>query len=162
MILDVRCGANNDQVSICQKVKGKDVTSCVPVAQVSSSLNGGATLGSCGSSPLVITRTDVPVIPTPKVIGGVDNYSKLGILAEAFKVTVAPNPTTTDFRMKVETSSNTPIGIRLFDATGRVLATITGVQNNQTVTFGGNYIAGSYFAEVIQGNNHKTVKLIKL
>ncbi len=45
---------------------------------------------------------------------------------------------------------------------GRVMATITGVQKGSLVTLGGNYRGGSYFAEVVQGANHKTVKLIKL
>ena len=82
--------------------------------------------------------------------------------SDVFKVIVAPNPSTTDFRLHVQSSSNAPINIRVIDAVGRVLAVITSVHSNSEVTFGGNYRGGSYFAEVVQGANHKTVKLIKL
>ena len=98
---------------------------------------------------------------TPAVVTNVDPKTAF-LQGEVFKVIVAPNPSTTNFKIRVESSSHTQITIRVIDAAGRVLATMTGVQNNQLVTLGGNYIGGSYFAEVIQGNNHKTVKLIKL
>jgi hypothetical protein len=81
---------------------------------------------------------------------------------DRFNVTVSPNPSSNDFRIKVESSSNEAITIRVIDAVGKSLATMTGVQNNQVVSLGGNYGGGTYFAEVVQGTNHKTVKLIKL
>jgi hypothetical protein len=87
---------------------------------------------------------------------------KISSNPESFKVTVAPNPSTTDFKIKVESNSNELINIRIIDAMGRVMGTITGVQKGSMVTLGGNYRGGSYFAEVVQGANHKTVKLIKL
>ena len=83
-------------------------------------------------------------------------------ISDVFKVIVAPNPSTTDFRLHVQSSSNAPINIQVTDAVGRVLAVITSVHSNSEVTFGLNYRGGSYFAEVVQGANHKTVKLIKL
>ena len=79
-----------------------------------------------------------------------------------FSVNVSPNPSTTDFKIKVESNSNELISIRVFDALGRLVTIITGVQKNSLVTLGGNYRGGSYFAEVVQGTNHKTVMLIKL
>jgi hypothetical protein len=91
------------------------------------------------------------------------NNSKGSLFSsDVFKVIVAPNPSTTDFRLHVQSSSNAPINILVTDAVGRVLAVITSVHSNSEVTFGGNYRGGSYFAEVVQGANHKTVKLIKL
>jgi hypothetical protein len=78
------------------------------------------------------------------------------------KVTVAPNPSVNEFRLQVISQSNAPITIQISDAYGRVKATITGVQNNQVVTLGGDYRPGTYFAQVTQDVNHKTVQLIKL
>ena len=81
---------------------------------------------------------------------------------KVFTVIVVPNPSTTDFKIRVESSSNELITIKMIDDLGMVRATLTGVLRNQLVTIGGNYPGGSYFAEVLQGTNHKTVKLIKL
>jgi hypothetical protein len=92
-----------------------------------------------------------------------NNNGKVQLLSpESFKVVVYPNPSATDFRIQVQSNSDELINIRVVDALGRVIATITGVQKTSLVTLGGNYRGGSYFAEVVQGANHKTVKLIKL
>lgn len=92
-----------------------------------------------------------------------DATTKFGILnPEPFKVIVSPNPFATDFRIKVEGTSNDPINIRVTDALSRVITTITRVQKNSVVTLSGNYRGGTYFVEVTQGKNKKQLKLIKL
>jgi hypothetical protein len=102
-------------------------------------------------------------------IGKCSNGNRIGFdpntpttSTENLKVNVAPNPSTSNFRLSVVSESTGPITIKISDAYGRVKATITGVQNNQVVTFGENYIPGTYFTEVVQGNKQKTVMLIKL
>ncbi len=81
---------------------------------------------------------------------------------EAFKVIMTANPTSADFRIKVESSSNEMINIRVLDAVGRVMANMNGVHENSFQSFGRNYKAGNYFVEVVQGINRKTIKLVKL
>ena len=81
---------------------------------------------------------------------------------EHFDVRVLPNPSTTNFRLLVETYSNETISIRLMDASGRVLQSLTGLSRNNVITVGDKFINGTYFAEVIQGSKRKVVTLIKL
>ena len=89
--------------------------------------------------------------------------TKIEILnPESFKVSVTPNPSAAGFRIKVESNSNELINIRVTDALGRLITTISGAQKNYLLTLSKNYKGGSYFAEVVQGINHKIVKLIKL
>ena len=127
------------------------------------------TAGGC-SSPASTTKT-VTVITDQNTRKGKEqnkttntgnNNKALLSGSEMFKVTVAPNPSTTDFHIKVESNSNELIKIRVIDVLGRVITTIIRVQKNSLVILGGNYRGGSYFAEVIQGANHKTVKMVKL
>ncbi|MGI8582091.1 MAG: HYR domain-containing protein, partial [Chitinophagaceae bacterium] len=123
----------------------------------SSKVTTRTTSDTSTTSPATSNTTIAPVVNDPML-----RDRKISSNPESFKVTAAPNPSTTDFKIKVESISNELINIRIIDAMGRVMATITGVQKGSLVTLGGNYRGGSYFAEVVQGANHKTVKLIKL
>ncbi|MCI9845985.1 polysaccharide lyase family 8 super-sandwich domain-containing protein [Flavobacterium pectinovorum] len=79
----------------------------------------------------------------------------------AFKVIVAPNPTKTEFNIStIGGDSTQAVTIRIFDISGRKISVLK-VNSNQTITTGSELIAGIYLAEVTQGKNKKTVKLIK-
>lgn len=79
-------------------------------------------------------------------------------------VTVMPNPSTTNFRLNIEGNGSEPFKVRITNITGAVVETLTNQGfkfTNATVTLGDHYKAGIYFAEVIQGKNRRTVRLIK-
>lgn len=76
------------------------------------------------------------------------------------KVVVAPNPTQTEFKINVNSNSQEPIFINVFDTLGRHLNTVKS-NYGQTIAIGSNWSSGIYLAEIRQGNNKKTVKLIK-
>ena len=155
-VVDAR---DENKVWICHNGMSLSVAS----PAVAAHLAHGDQLGKCAVNP--ITRTEapeeIPVVTAP-VVNNPKLKNRTELNYESFKVIVAPNPTTTEFKIRVESSSNELISIRVVDAAGRVRAIITGVHKNQLVTIGQNYIGGNYFAEVIQGANRKTVKLIKL
>ena len=79
-----------------------------------------------------------------------------------FTVTVAPNPSLSDFYIKVNTSSSEKISLRITDARGTVITRLDKVEKNQAFQVGQNFSAGTYFAEVMQGKNRQVLKLIKL
>ena len=79
-----------------------------------------------------------------------------------FDVIVSSNPTNAQFRLLVETSTQEKITIQISDAQGRVVEQIQGKLSKQAIYLGNRYGSGIYFAQIIQGNNRKTVKLIKL
>ena len=81
---------------------------------------------------------------------------------EQFKVNVAPNPSASQFTIIVSGSSDAPVTIRIMDITGvvRSVQTLSGKSN--TLVVGGDWINGTYLAEVTQGTNRKVVKLLKI
>jgi hypothetical protein len=83
-------------------------------------------------------------------------------IAESFGVKVSPDPSATEFSIRVTGSSDELISVRILDLSGKVLETRTSISRGSTVTVGGNLISGTYFAEVIQGSNRQVVKLVKL
>ena len=79
-----------------------------------------------------------------------------------FKVNVASNPATVQFRLQVESSTKEKILIQISDEQGRVIERIESKMSSQSIYLGNRYRPGIYFAQIIQGNNKKTVKLVKL
>ena len=79
-----------------------------------------------------------------------------------FDVKVLGNPTSTSFIMNVITSSDEKISMRIFDAQGRLIEERQGLQPMETLRVGERYINGMYMAEIRQGKNLKTIRLVKM
>jgi hypothetical protein len=144
-----------------QKVTGGDYTNWNEDQRctITSACNAFVrTMSTENTNTKAVEEKIIPVVEKPVEISGKTSLFS----ANVFKVSVAPNPSITSFRLKVTSSSNELITVRVLDATGRLMATVTSVQNNAEVTFGANYVPGNYFAEVVQGSNRKTVQLVKL
>lgn len=72
-----------------------------------------------------------------------------------------PNPSTTHFTLKLESRYETPVNMRVMDASGRVIDSRSRIGSNSTIQIGHNYSSGIYYAEMIQGTKRKVVQLIK-
>ena len=82
---------------------------------------------------------------------------------EVFSVKVFPNPSSVEFSIQVSGSSNVPVTIRIIDATGREMrAATTTVDKPGVLKVGRDWHAGVYYAQVSQGNNMQTIKLVKM
>lgn len=82
--------------------------------------------------------------------------------AEDFTVTVVPNASNSDFVLQIASNNAEKILVRIIDVSGREMS-ITKLNGRIAYTrLGGNLKGGIYFAEVIQGNTRRVVKLIKL
>jgi len=77
-----------------------------------------------------------------------------------FGVKAWPNPTENQFTLQVESNSDEKIVVVVYDVLGRAVKYIEKV-NGKQVKFGEDLKTGSYFAEIRQGNNRQTIKLIK-
>ena len=86
------------------------------------------------------------------------------IVKTAFEATAYPNPSRTDFRFAVIGMDQTkPVLVRITDISGRVMMTKTAtIAKGGTIRLGNELKAGSYFAEISQGNDRKVIKLVKL
>ena len=150
-VTDVRCGSKMDKVTVCVFKNGNYSTNCVTAGSVSGLLASGSYLGPCSNQ--LLTTAKAP---------GIGSNTKNILTANSFDVRVSPNPSTTNFKILVQSNSNAPITIRLYDIAGRVISVNNKLRTNETITIGNNLVAGTYFAEIIQGSNNKKVKLIMI
>ncbi|HVG12820.1 MAG TPA: T9SS type A sorting domain-containing protein, partial [Flavisolibacter sp.] len=82
------------------------------------------------------------------------------LTSEKLAVSVFPNPAPAEFTLRLQSSSNAPVQLRIINETGRVVEQ-KGVAANTTLAFGRSYAPGIYFVEVVQGKERKLIKLVK-
>ncbi len=63
--------------------------------------------------------------------------------------------------MVINSNDENPVTVRVMDISGRVIETHEKIAYSGILKLGQLWKAGSYFAEVIQGEQRKVVKLIK-
>ena len=73
---------------------------------------------------------------------------------------VLPNPSSQYFNVEIESAANEKIEVNLYDINGRFISKLNAVKN-QTYKFGNDLRPGVYMIEVRQGQQRKTVKLVK-
>ncbi len=79
---------------------------------------------------------------------------KAGLLVQ-----VLPNPSFSYFTLVFQSSSNTPIALRVMDAVGETMEARSGVASNSTQLVGYSYRPGVYFVQVLQDGKMVMVKL---
>jgi hypothetical protein len=79
-----------------------------------------------------------------------------------FRIVVAPNPSATQFSLKLLTPSARPANLQVTDALGRVVEVRRNVQPNMLFTIGHTFRSGVYFAELVQDGKKAVVRLLKL
>jgi hypothetical protein len=158
---DARCFAGNSgnaKVKICHKTGNGCHEICVSSNAVSAHLAHGDFLGDCTPD------CEAPFyLKSGGLITGNDGGTKtVTDEKEEFAVTAYPNPSATEFLLQVKGISNAPVTVRVLDVNGVVRSTTVMNPKSNTIKLGNNLKAGTYMAEVIQGNERKIVKLIKL
>ena len=94
------------------------------------------------------------VTNTVHVKDGEDNCSTM-------LIKISPNPTNNEFALTVETVDDAPIQLIVTDLYGSKIYQTKG-SNNRKYVFGNEFTSGVYFAQVIQANTKKTIRLIKI
>ena len=99
--------------------------------------------------------------PEPMVKTDVSTTTKVELAAETLDVKVYPNPSVTTFRLKATSSNlNELIHVRIVDNLGREFKRLQ-MKSGETISFGSELKAGSYFVEVIQGKTKSIKKVLK-
>src|SRR5664279_1926871 len=80
----------------------------------------------------------------------------IGLLVRAM-----PNPTTNYFSLTIQSNSNQGLMVLVTDLLGRIVESRMNVSANGTIQLGHEYSPGTYFLKIIQGDEQKTIKLIK-
>ncbi len=159
-VIDVRAAggsASNPKVLLCHVPPGNTnnpQTLSISISAVPAhlGLHGGDKLGSCNTSCNSLARGDN---------SEGDIYTFESATSE-IDLVVYPNPSTHNFNFILESSSSESVSIRIFDVAGRLVEELANQLPNSKIELGSELISGSYLAEVTQGENRKTVKLIKL
>jgi len=76
------------------------------------------------------------------------------------KIQAYPNPTATEFTLKLDGFGNDKLSITVTDIMGRPVYHTDG-EAKQQYRFGNNFLPGIYLVQVIQGTQKQTIKLIK-
>ena len=78
-----------------------------------------------------------------------------------FEVSILNNPTRNAFSLNVSSNTSNVYSIRVTDLSGRVIEFRNNIPVAQTLQFGSDYRKGMYFAEIREGRNVRTIKLVK-
>ncbi|MBB1284477.1 VCBS repeat-containing protein [Flavisolibacter sp. BT320] len=81
-------------------------------------------------------------------------------LGGVLRVRVLPNPSTSHFTLQVGGTPGERVTIRVMDMLGRLVETKTTAANTN-LQLGSTYRPGTYLAEVVQGSEKLTLKLVK-
>jgi hypothetical protein len=107
---------------------------------------------------------DIVVVNTPPAPSAdITRSAQMEVLPEIapFNVRVFPNPSQDQFSLYLENANNDKVHIVVYDALGREVKKFEKEGGNIPVIFGRDLKGGAYFVEVRQGENRKTVKLVK-
>jgi hypothetical protein len=74
---------------------------------------------------------------------------------------VYPNPSRDVFNVTLRSNSDGPITLKIHNQFGSTIKVVTNVDNNSTITIGGDIQKGQYFLIAEQGTQKKIIKLIK-
>lgn len=102
-----------------------------------------------------IASIPIPIVTNHKATLGDASFESV-----PFTSNVWPNPSSGDFKLEVQSSSNENAVLSIFDINGRLISNVN-AGNQQTISFGENLKAGIYMVVVRQGNNFNTFKVVK-
>lgn len=148
-VTDVRCGNNLNKVLVCQVPPGNPQnahTNCLSPNAVATVLAGGGYLGSCVVSNNLVSKQGAEQEVT---------------IPESFSVLAMPNPSNNYFSIIVKSDNEEKISVRVLNAVGQVIEVKQNIVPGATLNIGSGYAPGFYIAEVRQGRNIRTVKLVK-
>jgi hypothetical protein len=111
----------------------------------------------CGGD-VTASGTTTP-ISSPSVL---DESTRVDIVTPGtFKVRAFPNPTTHLFTIDVQSSSNEPIEVKVFDMMGHMVYYRNGLLKQEHHRFGQMLTDGMYMLHVRQGDKQQTITVIK-
>ncbi len=100
------------------------------------------------------TTNVCPTVFVPKAIGENNKETK------SLKARITPNPTTSSFRLQIQTDSKEEIEVTVFNNEGKQVQQLK-TTPKQTINIGEKYRQGSYLFEVRQGEKRTTVVGVK-
>jgi hypothetical protein len=138
-VADISGGNKGDKIVVCHNGMNS-LTIATPA--VASHLQHGDMLGSCEATRNPATTRTANIPETD------------------FAVKLLANPSRGYFDIQIGSSAGNNVRITVYDNLGRVIDTKSS-SANQTVRLGGFYKPGTYLAEIVQGTQKQTLRLVK-
>jgi hypothetical protein len=76
-------------------------------------------------------------------------------------VNALPNPSADYFNIVISSNDANPVTVRVLDISGRIVEIHEKITSTGILRLGNSWRGGTYFVEVIQGNQRKVVKIVK-
>jgi hypothetical protein len=137
-VVDVTCGNNNNKVLVCHN--GNAI--CVAAAAVQTHLNHGDQLGACAT-------------PTKTLAQGSQTHAA----GESARVVLYPNPVANQLTIGLPIGSESA-SVKLYSAAGKLVLAQRLSAKNSVVSLEG-LPAGLYYAQVLQGTQLTTERIVK-
>ncbi len=119
--------------------------------------SGGAMTRTEQNNNTTENKTTIAVQPT----GATKSKAFSLMEAEELELTAYPNPFKHYVTLSIKSNRKETVSIKIVDAVGRVVVLKQNLPANTTVALGHHLKPGIYYAEAVQGNNRKTLKLVK-
>ena len=144
-------------------VSGQGTTS-ITVSYPTSTVSGYVTaqaINNCSGSSIRTTRVKLSACAT--TFTTTNNPTAKAVISDvvAFDAVVYPNPTNSSFNLKVTATKLGMVKIRIMDMQGRMVKQAT-MQSNEIKTIGQELRPGNYIMELMQDQQVKAIKVIKL
>jgi hypothetical protein len=120
--------------------------------------NTNGTFLSYGTPCNVTTPNDPNAVLVTKIEDNLDDKNAI----VDFNVVAFPNPFTNDFKINIESTSSMPVEVKVYDMLGKLLEIQT-VNSSEisNIEIGSRYASGVYNVIVSQGENNKTLRMVK-
>ena len=145
VVKDIRGGKKLDKVTVCHNQSGVPNTLVINTSETAIHLSHGDMLGECGAASATTKSS----------------FEREPIATNKLAIVAMPNPSMKGFMLNVTGDASSQLMLRIMDISGRIIE-VKNVTSNQSIRIGDNYRAGMYFAEIIQGDERKIVKLVKI
>ena len=91
-----------------------------------------------------------------------DDISITEVESPGFSASISPNPVTSYFNLKINSSDHhTPVSVRILNTVGKLMGVYKPSANSNLRIPTGEWMSGVYFVEVTQGKNRRIIKFLK-
>ena len=104
-----------------------------------------------------------PITTAPSSLGRqLPELSPERLANQKLEVSAVPNPSNTVFNLIIRGNNKNPVRVRIIDLFGKLVEQYEKITANSILQVGHKLTGGSYFIEVMQGDQRKYLKIIKI
>ncbi len=111
--------------------------------------------------PVITTTDDQKTTTEAQKTATKVNITGVRPVIEKLSVNVMPNPSASYFNMIINSDDANPVTVRVLDIFGRLIEVHEKITSTGIIRLGLGWRGGTYFAEVIQGDQRKVVMIVK-